>query len=55
MPTFHQARMAGKRAVLSISEPDKLFIEGKPVSYAQLLTVNEHNVPQQNRSQLAIL
>lgn len=32
MPAFHQARMAGKRAVFSISEPDKLFIEGKPVS-----------------------
>ena len=32
MPAFHEARRAGKRAAFSKSEPDKLFIDGKPVS-----------------------
>ena len=32
MPAFHEARRAGKRVAFSKSEPDKLFIDGKPVS-----------------------
>ena len=32
MPAFHEARRAGKRAAFSKSEPDRLFIDGKPVS-----------------------
>ena len=33
MPAFHEARKAGKRVAFSKSEPDKLFIDGKPVSW----------------------
>ena len=32
MPAFHEARKAVKRAAFSKFEPDKLFIDGKPVS-----------------------
>ena len=34
MPAFYEAiiRRAGKRAAFSKSEPDRLFIDGKPVS-----------------------
>ena len=32
VPAFHEARRAGKRASFSKLEPDRLFIDGKPVS-----------------------
>ena len=31
LPAFYEAKKAGKKAVFSKSEPDKLFIDGKPI------------------------